>query len=200
MMASMGAGLNQAKAEMAQDLNLRDGAGYTDPKQGEEQRMNHLEQLVAEWYEWRGFFVRRNVQVGKRLQGGYECELDVVAFCPRTDQLVHLEPSMDTHTWAVREERYQKKFDAGRKYIPTLFGGIALPARIDQVAVLGLASAANRTTLGGGRIQTTAQLLAEITKEIAPRTIQSAAIPEQYPLLRTVQFAYHHRKAAGWLA
>jgi len=44
--------------------------------------MNHLEQLVTEWYEYRGYFVRRNVQVGPRLKGEYECELDVVAFHP----------------------------------------------------------------------------------------------------------------------
>lgn len=41
---------------------------------------NHLEQLVAEWYEHSGYFVRRNVLVGLRRNGGYECELDVVAF------------------------------------------------------------------------------------------------------------------------
>jgi hypothetical protein len=39
---------------------------------------NHLEALVAEWYEVRGYFVRRNVQVGKRPKGGYECEFDIV--------------------------------------------------------------------------------------------------------------------------
>jgi hypothetical protein len=44
---------------------------------------NHLEDLVAEWYQFQGFFVRRNIQVGKRLRGGYECELDIVAFQPR---------------------------------------------------------------------------------------------------------------------
>jgi len=162
--------------------------------------MNHLEQLVAEWYEWRGYFVRRNVQVGKLSKGGYECELDVVAYCPSRQHLVHVEPSMDSHTWAVREQRYQKKFDAGKRYIPALFGGMALPAAIDHIAVLGYASTARRTTLGGGRIITTAQLLTEITKDIAPRTIQSAAVPEQYPLLRTVQFCYQHRTAAGWPA
>jgi hypothetical protein len=26
---------------------------------------NHLEQLVAEWYEYQGYFVRRNIFVGK---------------------------------------------------------------------------------------------------------------------------------------
>ena len=39
---------------------------------------NHLEQLIAEWYEFQGYFVRRNVLVGKRSKGGYECELDVI--------------------------------------------------------------------------------------------------------------------------
>src|SRR3546814_1397354 len=83
--------------------------------------MNHLEQLTAEWYEVRGYFVRRNVQVGKRVKGGYECELDVVAFCPQRRHLVHVEPSMDANTWATREARYTKKFEAGRKYIPGIF-------------------------------------------------------------------------------
>ncbi len=27
---------------------------------------NHLEQLVSEWYEYQGYFIRRNVKVGKR--------------------------------------------------------------------------------------------------------------------------------------
>jgi hypothetical protein len=34
--------------------------------------------------------VRRNVQVGKRPKGGYECELDIVAFHPEQRALVHL--------------------------------------------------------------------------------------------------------------
>ena len=82
---------------------------------------NHLESLVAEWYELRGYFVRRNVQVGRRPKGGYECELDVVAFHPQKRSLVQIEPSLDAHTWTVREERYSKKFAAGSKYIPDLF-------------------------------------------------------------------------------
>lgn len=160
--------------------------------------MNHLEQLTAEWYEFRGYFVRRNVQVGRREKGGYECELDVVAFCPRRQHLVHIEPSMDAHTWAIRESRYTKKFEAGRRYIPGLFGGIALPPTIEQIALLGFGSTANVKVLAGGRIMTSSDLLAEITSEIGRMRISSAAVPEQYPLLRTIQFAYQHRRAAGW--
>jgi hypothetical protein len=37
--------------------------------------VNFLEQLVAEWYEYQGYFVRCDVYVGKRPTGGYECEL-----------------------------------------------------------------------------------------------------------------------------
>lgn len=160
--------------------------------------MNHLEQLTAEWYEFRGYFVRRNVQVGKRQKGGYECELDVVAFCPVRKHLVHVEPSMDAHTWAKREERYTRKFAAGLKYIPELFEGLSLPSDIEQIALLGFASNANVKTLAGGRVMTSADLLTEITEEIGSMRIAKAAIPEQYPLLRTIQFAYQHRVAAKW--
>jgi len=160
--------------------------------------MNHLEQLTAEWFEFCGYFVRRNVQVGKREKGGYECELDVVAFCPQRQHLVHVEPSMDASTWGAREARYVKKFEAGRKYIPSLFGGLNLPNKIEQIALLGFGSNKNMKKLGGGRIMTSADLLADITVGIGAMRISSAAIPEQFPLLRTIQFAYQHRHAAGW--
>lgn len=161
--------------------------------------MNHLEQLTAEWYEFRGYFVRRNVYVGKRPTGGYECELDVVAFCPKQRRLVHIEPSMDAHTWQKREDRYAKKFEAGRKYIPALFSGMDLPGEIDQIALLGFASNTNVKTLAGGRIMTSSELLSEITAEICSMTISKSAIPEQYPLLRTIQLCYQHRRSAKWL-
>ena len=45
--------------------------------------VNFLEQLVAEWYEYRGYFIRRNVWVGKLAKGGYECELDIIDFIQR---------------------------------------------------------------------------------------------------------------------
>jgi hypothetical protein len=77
---------------------------------------NHLEELVAEWYEFKGYFLRRNVNVGPRPQGGFATELDIVAFHPVTKHLVHLEPSLDADSWAVRERRFRKKFDEGRQH------------------------------------------------------------------------------------
>ena len=160
--------------------------------------MNHLEQLIAEWYDFRGYFVRRNVHVGKRSKGGYECELDIVAFCPQRQHLVHIEPSMDADKWSTREARYKRKFEAGRKYIPSLFDGIVLPIDIEQIALFVFASTTNVKTLAGGRIMTYPELLADITSEIKHLPIAKSAIPERYSLLRAVQFAYQYRRKAGW--
>ena len=81
---------------------------------------NYLEQLVAEWYEYQGYFVRQNILDGKRDKGGYAGELDVIAFSPTLNHLVHVEPSMYADSWARMEESYLKKFQLGRQYIPTL--------------------------------------------------------------------------------
>ena len=113
---------------------------------------NYLEQLIAEWYEYKGYFIRQNVWVGRRARGGYECELDIVAFHPGNNRLVQIEPSMDASSWKERERRYEKKFEAGRKYIPELFQGLRIPTEIEQIAVLVFASKQNHETLAGGKI------------------------------------------------
>ena len=61
---------------------------------------NYLEQLIAEWYEYQGVFVRRNVLVGKLPRGGHECELDVVAFHAQEQRLFTLNRRW---TWAVAQ-------------------------------------------------------------------------------------------------
>jgi hypothetical protein len=153
---------------------------------------NHLESLVAEWYEFRGYFVRRNVQVGKRAKGGHECELDIVAFHPEQRSLVQVEPSLDSDSWAKREVRYQKKFDAGRRHIPGLFPGIATPKHIEQIALFVYGGGDDRTQLAGGRVMFIRDFMAEIHAGISHRRLASAAIPEQFPHLRTLQFAVQY--------
>lgn len=156
---------------------------------------NHLEQLVAEWYEYQGYFVRRNIFVGKRKKGGYECELDIVAFHPQKKHLVHIEPSLDANSWSIRETRYKKKFDAGRKYIPGLFPGLDVPAEIEQYAVLVFASDTNHTTIGGGRVLIVEDLLKDIFHELRDKHLASNAIPEHLIILRSFQFATEYRKS-----
>ena len=154
---------------------------------------NHLEQMVAEWYEYQGYFVKRNILVGKRPKGGYECELDVVAFHPETKHLIHIEPSLDTDSWAIREKRFQKKFDAGKKYIPSFFVGFDVGA-IEQIALFLAASKQNHQTIGGGEIKLASELLIEIFQGIRAKNLMSSAIPEQFPILRTFQYVSEYHK------
>lgn len=150
--------------------------------------VNHLETLVAEWYEFRGYFVRRNVQVGKRPNGGYDCELDIVAFHPERKELIQIEPSLDTDAWDKRELRYRKKFDAGRRHIPALFRGVEVPEKIDQIALF-VYGGGGRTKVGGGTVMFIREFMAAVHAEISPRRVNSAAVPEGFPHLRTLQFA-----------
>jgi hypothetical protein len=157
--------------------------------------MNFLEELVAEWYEFKGYFVHRNILVGPRIAGGYECELDVVAFNAAANHLVHIEASMDTDSWENRERRFTKKFAAGKKYIPQLFAGFALPPDIEQIALFVFAASSQHSTVGGGRLQPIKDFMNEIRLGVQKRRVDKAAVPEQYQLLRALQFA-----ANFWLA
>jgi len=155
---------------------------------------NFLEQLVAEWYEFQGYFVRRNVNVGKRLNGGYASELDVVAFNPKTQHLVHVEPSMDCYSWEKREKRFAAKFKAGKEHIPALFPSFKKLPEIEQMAVLVYGSEISHSKIGGGRIVLIKDLMNEIRENLAAREVRNAAVPEQYVILRGLQFAANYWK------
>jgi len=148
---------------------------------------NHLEQMVAEWLEYKGYFVRRNVKVGKLTRGGHEGELDIVAYHPLENRLIQIEPSIDPHTWAKREERFQKKFDAGRKYIiAEIFPWLPHNKTFEQWAVVWGSDSKHRT-LGGGKVVPIWNLIGLIANDVKA-VRKGLAIPEQFPLLRTMQY------------
>jgi hypothetical protein len=155
---------------------------------------NFLEQLVAEWYEYQDYFVRRNVRVGRRPQGGHEGEMDVVAFNPALGKLVHIETTMGADSWEERKSRFQSKFDTGERYIHTIFKGIALPEHHEKIVVLGFGGTAKHTHVGGGRIIHLKDLVADILKDLKAKPLASAAVPEGFPILRTLQVVAEHRK------
>lgn len=154
--------------------------------------MSHLENLISEYYNWKGYLVKRNIKVGKLSHGGWEMELDVIAFDPHTGHLIHLEPSIDAHSWAKREERFTKKFTSARKYILSeVFTWLDSNIEIEQVAVL-ISHPKGRDFLAGAKIVSIDELLAEIRRNVvACGIVAKNAIPEQYPLLRTLQLSYN---------
>jgi hypothetical protein len=148
---------------------------------------NFLESLVAEWYEFNGYFVRRNTRVGKLPRGGFESELDVVAYNPAKNHLVHLEVSSDAGSWATRESRLTKKFECGRKFIPELFSGLSLPG-IEQIAIFSEVRGKHHPpTIANGKLQPMDEFLREV-REALPSSYQQV-IHEQFVILRALQLA-----------
>ena len=154
--------------------------------------MSHLEDLIAEYYDWKGYLVKRNIKVGRLSHGGWEMELDILAYHPHTRHLVHLEPSIDAHSWATREQRFTKKFGAGEKYIFTeVFTWLDPKTPLESIAVL-VSHPKNRDRLAGAKIMSVDELVSRIRKEIIESGIVAKnAIPEQYPLLRTMQMSHN---------
>src|SRR5690348_723440 len=140
---------------------------------------NFLEQFVAEWYEYHGYYVRRNVKVGRLGHGGFEGELDVVAFHPDKPHLVHVEASTDAASWEHRETRFRKKFETGKKYIRDLFAGFDLPPDPDQIALLVIASDVRHTKIGGATVLPLKRFMETIRAELADQSHSTKAVPEQ---------------------
>ena len=152
--------------------------------------MSHLEDLIVEYYDWRGYLVKRNIKVGPLAHGGWEMELDVLAYDPHSSHLIHLEPSLDADPWSKREQRFAKKFDSARRYVfSDVFTWLDQATPLEQVAVL-VSHPKDLDELAGGRIVSVDELVAEIRGAVEGRGVVSkSAIPEQYPLLRTIQLS-----------
>ncbi len=157
--------------------------------------MNHLEQLVAEWLQYNGYFVRVSVQVGPRKLGGFEGELDVVGFNFASQHLVHVECSLDALADAKRQAKFSLKFERGRRFIKDVFRGVPLPSDPEQIAVLQFASG-NVRDYGGARLVTVRELIHEIYDGLKATSPFSKAVPSNLPLLRTLQLAADATKGA----
>ena len=103
-----------------------------------------------------------------------------------------MEPSLDSNSWAKREQRYTKNFEAGRKYIPQLFAGMEVGNDIDQIALFIVGSRANVTTLAGGRVAVASDFFSEVVADLKTTKAMKQAVPEQFALLRTIQFAMEY--------
>ncbi len=155
--------------------------------------MEYLERLVREWYEYQGYFVRQDVWVGLEADGSYECDLAVVAFHPTRRQVVHVEPSYDLLSWQEREQHFQTKFDAARKYLHRIFG-TEPHLHIENVALIVSSERPHAHTIGGGRILLLCDFLADVVQRLSKLDMEAEVVPEQWGLIRTLQFVAEYRE------
>jgi hypothetical protein len=158
--------------------------------------VNFLEQLVAEWYAYKGYLVRTNVKFGKRARGGWEGEMDVLAFEPRRGILVHLETSGDADSWKERRDRFRQKFEKAASHYEQEFPFQS--EDVTKIAVVGFARPTGSIDLGDDiTLLTIPELMTEITKEIRELKPTKRAVDETYPLLRAIQFAVWYGSGRG---
>jgi hypothetical protein len=151
--------------------------------------MNFLESLAAEWYEYTGHFVRTNVRTGKRAAGGWDGELDVLAYEPKSKTLKHVELSSDALSWEKRKERFiTKKFVLNDAEYAEVFG---LPfEKVERIVVVGIAQEAkfDLNWSRGIEVVLIPQFIQRVAASLKGVDPMSKAVPEGFGLLRAVQF------------
>ncbi len=148
--------------------------------------MNHLEQLIAEWLEFTGYLVKRNINVCKLTRGGFEGELDIVAYNPETNHLLHVEPSGDALSWKDRNVMFSRKFKIGKKYIISdVFRWLPKSTTIEHWAVVW-GSDKTHKKVGGGKVMPIKKIYNLIANDLS-KLSDYTIIPEQQFLLRTMQ-------------
>lgn len=156
--------------------------------------MNYLEQLAYEWYEYLGYVVIRNRRVGLRDNGGWDGELDVIAYSSSQNKLIHIECSNDALSWNDRKIRYNKKFILGEKHIPTILPNFK--GDIEQIILLGRMEKTSKRILNKAKVITLKDFLEDIISGIQSMFLNDPShkmiIPEQYPLLRTVYYMHKY--------
>jgi len=156
--------------------------------------MNFLEQLVAEWYEYSGYFVRTNVRARKRSRGGWEAELDVLAFLPSENKLIHIEASGDAESWQKRKQSFLKKFVLNKSEYEGLVK--TQISTLCKVAVVGW-SRKSKSDLNWGKdikVLLIPNFLEQIVTELCKHDLMSELVPEGYPILRTIQMLLYYCK------
>jgi hypothetical protein len=152
--------------------------------------MNFLESLVAEWYEYNGYFVRTNPRARKRSKGGWDIELDVLIYSPADLSLIHVETSGDANSWQERKDRFlKKKFILSHREYESLIGFKV--DKIKKIAIVGWSSSTRADLNWGNDIQVILipHFLEEIAKKLKGTNPMQEAIPEGFPLLRSMQMA-----------
>lgn len=150
--------------------------------------MNFLEQLVAEWYAYQDYFVRTNIKFGRREGGGWEGEMDVVAFHPKKRILVHVETSGDAYSWPQRRKRFQKKFRMDIEGYRSVFDFEFKKVR--KIAIVSFTRPRRPIDFGDDiELRPIPEMMTIITDKMRQLNPAKTAIPERYPLLRAIQFA-----------
>ena len=102
--------------------------------------------------------------------------------------MIHIETSLDAESGDKRKEKFEKKFQHGRKYIyEYIFPWVKEEdTPLEQKVIL---VSSRIRCFGGGKVVTIDEFIKEIADKIYEGKVAAkGAIPEEFDLLRTIQF------------
>jgi hypothetical protein len=149
--------------------------------------MNFLEQLAAEWYEYEGYFVRSNVRTRKRTKGGFDVELDVLAYDLPNNALLHVETSGAADSWEEHKRRFlTKKFILTKGEYEAIIG-----CKVDKIRKIAVVAYARSTKAELNWVRDIEVILIpdfmrEIAGKLRSKHFTHEAVPEGFPLLRAI--------------
>lgn len=146
--------------------------------------MNQLEEIVREYYEYIGYFVKTNIKFGKRVTGGYSGEVDVIAYKPNEEKLVYIECSQAALSDKALGNEAQKKFPNYINYKNEFKLEIKESYKI---FIVGQSAISKQALMPEGvEHKPIKQFMKEVYDSIT-EDFMHQAVPEVYPLLRTIQ-------------
>ena len=147
--------------------------------------MNFLEQLVAEWYEFLGFFVRTNARGPTPSAGGFT-ELDVLVLKATEKELIHIETSGSAESWESLKKRTIKKFRYSQKDYEKLSG--IKGVRVLKQAIMGLSYnprwSDEELREEGIKVIPNQRFINEVCNGILERVPRGRIVPDSFPILK----------------
>jgi len=147
--------------------------------------VNFLEQLAAEWYNYQNYFVRTNVRTEKLPHGGHSGEMDVLAYEPHTRELIHIETSSDAWPLKKREEVMRQKMRWSHEQYERALGVDV--GKVRKIAVCGPSISSDGLRWGDIEVISISEFIRSIHAVVSKTPYMRSAVPEKYPLLRTMQ-------------
>lgn len=161
--------------------------------------MNFLEQLVAQWYGYNGYFCRTNIRFGRPERGGGHIgEMDVIAYHPETKEFIHVECSEDALTWGKKKEIFVNKFKKAQEFYDNKFP--FYNGKIQKIAITGFSRPRENTVqkmnFGMGiEVMLVPDFIVKVSTELSKLNPWNVGIHSAtYPLLRAIQYGTFYLK------
>jgi len=148
--------------------------------------MNVFEELAAEWYEFQGYCVRKNVTYGKGRSGGIGIEMDLIA-CRLGSDPVHLESTVTSGPTAI--EKLKKHFTEAKEAYREVLN--VAPCKVKQKAIVFSAKDRSKLEDDGVEVMSKDEFMKTIVEAMEKKNLSTDSVPHSLPLLRVVQEVVH---------